>query len=879
VPTITRAGLTFTTSDAEKGTVRLKSWFTLLAGLLAVDAALALRGGDGPQLYRLNLANVVTFCVTAIMLRRLWTNRDARRIWLPLGVGMVSYALAFVVYAEFVAGRSPIPYPSVADGLWLAIYPGAYASIVLLVHRQVRRSDAGVWLDGIVAALAVTALGTAFVFQPVLDNATGGTVAVATNLAYPFSDITLLALVVGALVLCGARPPRLWLLLASGFAIFAVADSIYVTQATTGQYIPGRLLDVGWPLGLLLLTAAASQPLTTEATMTRGLRRLVLALPAAVLALALLVAGAGRIGTGAVVLSVATLAISLVRMAYAVALEERLETTRTQALTDELTGLGNRRLLLGHLEQTLGVATARTPSALVLFDLDGFKLYNDTFGHPAGDQLLTRLARQLELAVGEHGRAYRLGGDEFCALLTGDPRTLDERLPDLAAALSDGGSVSSSYGLALLPHEAQSSSSALALADRRMYEQKDAERRSTRLQMRDLLLTVVEEQRPDLHMHSAEVSRLCREVGARLSMTVKEIDLVGLAAELHDIGKVAIPDSIVGKAGPLDATEWELMKTHPLVGERLLSSVRPLRSLAPIVRSAHERWDGGGYPDGLAAELIPLASRVITACDAYDAMISDRPYAHALTSEAAIAELQRNAGTQFDPGVVEALVATLAMPGERAPRPHVERRPSFDPHLSTIASLRGLLEVTRLIRRAGSLESVLEAIARTVSDSLGLGTVVINLRRPGTDVFDVVTALGSEEVRAALLGTSNDWSEWVPLLDERFRRRGAFHIRAGEYDWTALGENRVVVGTSRGDDPWLWHPEDELFVPFYSSDQEVLGIFSLGEPRSGRRPTDDELDVLVAMAEHAATAVETMQTASGERPRLTPVQQAQLGRA
>ena len=171
--------------------------------------------------------------------------------------------------------------------------------------------------------------------------------------------------------------------------------------------------------------------------------------------------------------------------------------------------------------------------------------------------------------------------------------------------------------------------------------------------MRDLLLTVVEEQRPDLHMHSAEVSRLCREVAARLGMTAKEIDLVGLAAELHDIGKVAIPDSIVGKAGPLDATEWELMKTHPLVGERLLASVRPLRPLAPIVRSAHERWDGAGYPDGLAAEQIPLASRVITACDAYDAMISDRPYAHALTSEEALAELERNAGTQFDPRIVQ----------------------------------------------------------------------------------------------------------------------------------------------------------------------------------------------------------------------------------
>jgi two-component system cell cycle response regulator len=857
--------------------MRLKSWFRLLAGLLVADAAWAAVGGDGPQFYRLNLANLVTFALTATMLRRVWTSPERRRIWLPLALGMVSYSAGFVAYAELVAGRSPIPYPSIADYLWLAIYPCAYASILLLLRGRVRTLDRGIWLDGLVAALAVTALGAALVFQPVLAKATGGTAAVVTNLAYPFADVTLLAFIVGALVLTGARPLRLWLLVASGFAIFALADSIYVTQATTGNYIPGRLLDVAWPAGLLLLTLAASQPLPSQARTTRGLRRLVLALPSAIVALGLLVVGAGHTGTVAAVLAAATLVGSFVRMAYAVALEEHLETTRTQANTDELTGLGNRRLLLEHLDQALGVATARTPTALVLFDLDGFKLYNDTFGHPAGDQLLSKLAHQLEAAVGDLGAAYRLGGDEFCALLTGDPRTLDGRLPHLAAALNEGEMVSCSYGLALLPHEAQTSSTALALADRRMYERKDAERRSTRLLMRDLLLTVVEEQRPDLHMHSSEVSRLCREVGVRLGMTRKEIDLVGLAAELHDIGKVAIPDSIVGKAGPLDATEWELMKTHPLVGERLLSSVRPLRPLAPIVRSAHERWDGAGYPDGLAAEQIPLASRIITACDAYDAMISDRPYTNALTSDEAIAELTANAGTQFDPEVVELLIAALTQPGERAPRPQVERRPTFDPHLSTIASLRGLLEVTRLIRRAGSLDSVLDAIARTVSDSLGLGTVVINLRRPGTDVFDVVNALGNEEVRQALLGTSNDWSEWEPLLDERFHRRGAYHIRAGEFDWTALGDNRVVVGTSRGDDPWLWHPEDELFVPFYSSDQELLGIFSLGEPRSGRRPTDDELDVLVAMAEHAATAVETLQTASGDRPRLAPVQQSQLG--
>src|SRR5207247_1983806 len=142
------------------------------------------------------------------------------------------------------------------------------------------------------------------------------------------SDVTLLALVVGALVLTGARPLRMWLLVASGFVIFAVADSIYVTLATTGQYVPGRFLDVAWPAGLLLLTKAASQPLPVDAAPSHGLRRLVLALPSAAVAVTLIVGGADRIGVVAVVLAIATLVCSLIRMAYAVALAARLEATR-----------------------------------------------------------------------------------------------------------------------------------------------------------------------------------------------------------------------------------------------------------------------------------------------------------------------------------------------------------------------------------------------------------------------------------------------------------------------------------------------------------------------------------------------------------------------
>jgi len=851
--------------------------FAALGAAVAVHAVTSVTG-DVPQVAGLNLANLAAFGATGLMLLR--TARRDGRTWLPVALGMVLYSAGFVVYAELVTGRHHIATPSLADPLWLALYPGAYATIVLLVLRSVERADAGLWLDGVVAALATTALGAAYVFQPVLAGATGGSAAVATTLAYPLGDVVLLALVAAAAVLTGARPLRSWSLLGAGFAVFGVGDSVYVSLATTGRYVPGHLLDVTWAAGLLVLAAAAWQPWAADvAPAARGFRRLVLAVPSAVVALGLLVADHHEIGNVAVGFAAATLVCALMRMTYAVILEGRLEATRVQALTDELTGLGNRRLLLEHLERVVAEATPESPSALVLFDLNGFKHYNDTWGHLEGDRLLAELARRLEHEVGADGRAFRLGGDEFCALLTGDPRSLDAVLPRLEQALSEPHEVAAvgcSYGVALLPHEARTTSDALALADRRMYERKEVERRSTRRQMRDLLLAVIEEQRPDLHHHSTAVAGLSRTVGLRLGLQPKEVDLVVLAAELHDIGKVAIPDSVLRKPGPLDDEEWQLMRTHPVVGERLLLSVPTLQPLARIVRSTHERWDGGGYPDGLAGEAIPLASRIVAACDALDASVSERSYGPAKTLEEALDDLRRSAGTQLDPAVVQALVEVVTSE-PAAPRPVAPRRPMFEPRLSTIASLRGLLEVTRLVRRAGSLASVLEALATTIADSLGLGIVVINLRRPGTDVFDVVTVHGSAEVREGLLGTSNDWSEWEPLLDERFHRRGAYHIRAGEYDWTMLEGRRVVVGAPQGDDPWLWHPEDELFVPFYGSDGLLLGIFSVGEPRSGRRPSDEELDVLVAMAEHAAVAVESLQTAHGDRPQLVPVRELNAG--
>jgi HD-GYP domain-containing protein (c-di-GMP phosphodiesterase class II) len=150
---------------------------------------------------------------------------------------------------------------------------------------------------------------------------------------------------------------------------------------------------------------------------------------------------------------------------------------------------------------------------------------------------------------------------------------------------------------------------------------------------------------------------LALAVGRQMSLDGEHLDVLGRAAELHDIGKIAIPDDILHKPGALDDAEWDLMRRHTLIGERLLGSAPALAQVATVVRSSHERWDGAGYPDGLAGDRIPLASRIILACDAFDAMTTDRPYQEAMSFADARAELRRHAGFQFDPSVVELLCA------------------------------------------------------------------------------------------------------------------------------------------------------------------------------------------------------------------------------
>ena len=543
-----------------------------------------------------------------------------------------------------------MPIPSVADPFYLAFYPVSYIALALLLRRRMQGFRGNLWLDGVIASLAVAALGAAVVFDEVLKTTGGSTLVVAMNLAYPLADVLLFALVVATFALTGWRFDATWAFVAVGFAVFALVDSAYLYETAAGTYTEGGVLDVGWPLGLALIACSAWQPIRRlEGVRDEGWQALTLPTFFALVGLSVLVYDHFvRINTLAMVLASATIVAVIVRAVLTFrARVQLLAASREEALTDALTGLGNRRRFM--LEFDAALADERAPFALVVFDLDGFKAYNDSFGHSAGDALLARVASRLGAAVDEDGRAYRLGGDEFCVLASVTDRATEDLASRAAAALTEEGegfAVSCSYGVVLMPSEAARLSEALSMADHRMYLHK--QRHRAPVEAIDALAAA---------SGVADVADLAEAVARKLRVSQDELSKIRQAAELHDVGKLAIPEQILGKPGSLSGDEWEFVKRHPLIGERILAAAPDFGAAAKLVRSSHERWDGAGYPDELSGPEIPLGARIISVCDAFDAMTTTRPYAPQLGSEDAMSELVRCAGTQFDPEVVAAFAS------------------------------------------------------------------------------------------------------------------------------------------------------------------------------------------------------------------------------
>jgi diguanylate cyclase (GGDEF)-like protein len=632
-----------------------------LTGVYAVETLLNIQGGVDLFFDQWVYNGLLVASSMACLARGLF-YRTERVPWLLLGIGLSLWTIGDLYYFFALSDREVIPIPSLSDFYYLAFYPVVYVALGLLLLSRIERFRGNLWLDGVIASLAVAALGAAVIFDEVISTTGGSTIVVATNLAYPLADLLLLALVVAMFGLTGWHVDRTWGLVAAGFAVFAITDSLYLYETAVGTYVEGDMLDVGWPAALVLIAWSAWQPTTRlEGVRTESWQALTLPTFFAAVGLALLVYDHfARINDVAVVLAAATLTAVIVRTVLT--FRERVQVlaaSREEALTDALTGLGNRRRFIADLEARL-LDDEDDPFVLTVFDLDGFKTYNDSFGHAAGDALLGRVAGRLAKVIDGYGTAYRLGGDEFCVLAsaaTARPSGLIVRATAALTEEGEGFSVRCSHGTVLMPAEASDLTEALRMADDRMYLHKQQNRPSAERQSIDVLVSVLNERDSELAHHLAGVADLAEAVGRRLQVPELQLRTLRQAAELHDVGKLAIPEEILGKPDLLSEDEWEFVRRHTLIGERILAAAPALGAAGKLVRSTHERWDGTGYPDRLAGSEIPLGARIIAVCDAFDAMTSPRPYAEPVNAGDAIRELFRCCGTQFDPAVVEAFAA------------------------------------------------------------------------------------------------------------------------------------------------------------------------------------------------------------------------------
>ncbi|HEY5144978.1 MAG TPA: HD domain-containing phosphohydrolase [Solirubrobacteraceae bacterium] len=588
-------------------------------------------------------------------------ERRERLAWTLIGAGLTCWILGETYFTLVLWNDASPPVPSPADIGYLLLPPLLFAGIALLLRERVRGLPRMLWVDGVTSALAVGAVSAAVVLQQVLDAVGGDRLAVATNLAYPIADLILLGFMVGALAAGGWRGDRTQWLLMAGVTSFWLSDSIYLVLTAKGTWVSGGPFDAGWWATAVFFGAAAWQPVQLRAALARpsSTRAILTPVTFALLGLGVLVAGSvGRLNGLAIVLAAASLVAVMGRLilTYRENLA-MLDVSREEALTDSLTGLGNRRSLTTDLERAFEGPDARR--LLAIFDLDGFKHYNDSFGHPAGDTLLQRLGASLAERVDGRGTAYRMGGDEFCVLLDGPDEVL---LAGCAAALHESGEgfgIGCSHGAVVLGDEADDPSDALRIADKRLYAGKRSGRPSIPDEAKEVMLRILAESDPELGTHVGDVADLAERVALALDLSGEEVRHVRLAAELHDVGKVAIPDEILRKPGPLDDGEWEFMRRHTLIGERIITASPGLAPVAAMVRSSHERWDGSGYPDGLAGDDIPLGARIVAVCDAYDAMTKDRAYRSGMDPQAAVQELHACAGSQFDPRVVAAFEHAL----------------------------------------------------------------------------------------------------------------------------------------------------------------------------------------------------------------------------
>jgi len=425
----------------------------------------------------------VVICAGLACLLRASRGGPERGAWLAIGASILAWGAGEIWWTLYIEDNPSAPYPSPADIGYLGFYPLAVLGLYLLVRARAAELDRRLWMDGLIAALGSGAIGAALIFEFVAERTSGSGVEVATTLAYPFGDVVLIALIVGVIALTRWRPGRTWSLLLAGLAVMAVADVAFTLQAYEATVPGGDWVEPIYLISAVILGAEAWQPqadrILPDARFDGWREMVVPGIVAAAMIALVVMQYFSHASALTTILWSATMLSVIGRLVLSLKENKRL---LDQVRTDRLTGLGSQAGMQMDLEVRERVPNR--PLTVILLDLNGFKRYNDTFGHPAGDRMLGMLGKRLGAAMGEEATVYRLGGDEFLVLADGGLVERGREARDglavrAAEALTSGGQgfeLSAAWGIASVPEEADSPAEAMQLADVRMYAQKESRR-------------------------------------------------------------------------------------------------------------------------------------------------------------------------------------------------------------------------------------------------------------------------------------------------------------------------------------------------------------------------------------------------------------------
>ncbi|SDZ32791.1 diguanylate cyclase (GGDEF) domain-containing protein [Micromonospora pattaloongensis] len=679
------------------------AWLTVFAIYTAINRRLGITGVSPLSvLYLVPIAGAVVCSALAAR----GSSGHRRLAWWLFCAANVLWLVGEIIFLGYsVAREDAPPTPSIAD-LYVLQYPVALVAILIgLGPGNVLRQARGT-LDAALVAGGTGALGWKLIIGPSVPE-TFDAGAVVT-FAYPVLSVLIVSALL-AVGLAGYRTLPLWIMVTGvGQAVSGFSDAQYAYLAVLGEYTESSWLDLGWQAASLLLCLAALIALRhpepdAELREVDGDVAIVPSLVSAVTVVGLFTADHmdGQHTDTSTLLVAAILCVGLLvrqvmvtrdRTGLAAQLRDALREQERLAVTDALTGVYNRRFFQEMLRlEAERAARHGRPLSLVLVDLDHFKAINDGYGHPAGDAALVQAAERLRRTVRGSDVIARYGGEEFVCLLPGADadaaltvaEQLRRALCDTRVTLGDGVEVllTASVGVATAGGRGGRTGRGAVDVEALINDADDA---LYRAKARGRNRTVVAGAVPGLDLdtdpdlppalvwladqvdaklspeeHSTAVARWALLTGERMGLDHATLRRAAAAGRLHDIGKVNVATPILAKPGRPTEEEWQELRRHPDEGARLLIEFGGRPDLAPLVAAHHERYDGRGYPRGLAGAEIPIEARIIAVCDSWAAMRSHRAYSRGLTVAEARLQIERGRGGQFDPEVADAFLSLV----------------------------------------------------------------------------------------------------------------------------------------------------------------------------------------------------------------------------